>query len=132
MSKNLFWYFTIFRGRVSRQKFLFSSRILPDLYEKSFNIAICFKSTGSYKILRSNLQIHWFYLLIRYIMYMLGTWAQWNDPFTLNVIVEYRIIKAESCAINIDITAELLQPQSAAITVQAGPTYIETIEVKDK
>ena len=63
---------------------------------------------------------------------MLGTWAQWNDPFTLNVIVEYRIIKAESCAINIDITAELLQPQSAAITVQAGPTYIETIEVKDK
>ena len=63
---------------------------------------------------------------------MLGTWTQWNDPFTLNVIVEYRIIKAESCAINIDITAELLQPQSAAITVQAGPTYIETIEVKDK
>ena len=46
--------------------------------------------------------------------------------------MEYRIIKAESCAINIDITAELLQPQSAAITVQAGPTYIETIEVKDK
>ena len=46
--------------------------------------------------------------------------------------MEYRIIKAESCAINIDITAELLQPQSAAITVQAEPTYIETIEVKDK
>ena len=62
-------------------------------------------------------------------IHMLGTWTQWNDPFTLNVIVEYRIIKAESCAINIDITAELQQPQSAGITSRA---YIEAIEVKDK
>ena len=54
------------------------------------------------------------YLLIRYIIdnaYVLRTRTQWNDPFTLNVIVEYRIVQAKlSCAINIDIRAEL-QPQ---------------------